>query len=270
MFGYGEPFGDAWGNHGGRRSQKGIEPATSIYWQTLLDLHVGLSFIACYGSDLKVALDGEIPALNPTGGKATVAEKNAAATKPKSPKEKDPAMKEEFFQAFSFGARYAGYHASPAISPGAWIALRQVSKTDDRKNLGDVESNDCTFLMKRLPDQSRATTHIGPAKSRFYGYSRLLPKGEKMRLVFDELFAKSMQPNEGTINLTYFDKGSGAFVLNAGGKDFPLTLQNTDQWKTIALSADGVNWQTMRDGAHITIQSPSDDLILHMIEVQRK
>lgn len=59
------------------------------YWRLLSDLNLGFSMIGVYGGDL------------------------ANADKP------------ECRAAFDFAARYAGYHASPSVSLGAWVALRE-------------------------------------------------------------------------------------------------------------------------------------------------
>jgi hypothetical protein len=69
-------------------------PAQWNYWRILSDLHVGVSYVAVYGSDIEQYTDPEFDA------------------------------------AFEFANRYAGYQApdKAASSPGAWIALREGDK----------------------------------------------------------------------------------------------------------------------------------------------
>lgn len=258
--GMGEPFGDAWGNHGGRRSPRSIEAATANYWQVLQNLHVGLSVIACYGADLGVSYDGSLPALNQRDGKPSSA--------PSQPNPgRDETLKEEFTAAFEFAARYAGYHASPEVSPGAWIALRQTSKTDDRQNLNDVLNNDCTFLMKRLPDGSKGISNIGDKKSRYHGYARLLPAGEQMRLVLDPLFAKSLEGKSAVLKVIFFDEGEGEFSIHAFGEKRVITLGNSKHWRSETFTVEQARTEAE---PQLIVESPRNNLTLHMLELQRQ
>jgi len=82
---YAEPF--SYSEKGSRGEQP---PAQWNYWRILGDLHVGVTFISVYGSDIELHTDPEIAA------------------------------------SFSFGNRYAGYQtgSNPVRSPGAWVAFR--------------------------------------------------------------------------------------------------------------------------------------------------
>ena len=260
--GYGEPLGDAWGNQGASRTPREAQPAPALYWQTLLELHCGLSFIACYGADLEVANSGRLPGINAAGmeprrGNFRV---NAGGT--------DSQLREEFREIFSFGAKYAGFHASPEQSPGAWIALRQVNKTDNRQNLDDVLGNDCTFLMKRLADTSKPVTKVGDEKSRFYGYARLLPKGETMTLVLDPLFSKSLAGKELQLNVRYFDNASGSFSIKAAGEEFTAPMKNSGEWQLWQAPIKQADFASGKD--QIVISSDQQDLTLHMVELVRE
>ncbi len=66
-------------------------PAQWNYWRILSDLHVGVTYVAVYGSDIEKVGDAE------------------------------------FAEAFEFANRYAGYQTlnSSSNSPGAWVALRE-------------------------------------------------------------------------------------------------------------------------------------------------
>jgi hypothetical protein len=66
-------------------------PAQWTYWRILSDLHVGVTFVAVYGSDIENGTDME------------------------------------FQSAFDFANKYAGYQTGSAasMSPGGWVALRE-------------------------------------------------------------------------------------------------------------------------------------------------
>ena len=179
--------------------------------------------------------------------------------------EKDSNLQEEFRAAFEFAAKYAGYHASPASSPGAWNAFRQTSKTDDRQNLNDVLNNDCTFLIKRLADKSKGIEKVGDKKSRYQGYARVLPAGESMRLVLDELFLNSLNGKKTVLNVTFFDKGEGEFTIDGLGQIFSVQLTDSNQWRTELFSLE----KTDTESPELVIKTKTTDVILHMVELQR-
>ena len=85
---YAESIADASGKHGDK-DPRWCGPEQYNYWRLLSDLNLGFSMIGVYGADL------------------------------------EQANHPEFRAAFDFAARYAGYHASPSVSPGAWVALRE-------------------------------------------------------------------------------------------------------------------------------------------------
>ncbi|GEM_PF-706920 len=248
--GYGEPFGDAWGYHGGRGGGRGMAPSAANYWLMLLDLHEGLSFLACYASDLQVALNGK----GPTAKEGDVSR-----------------LKDEFRKAFKFGAKYAGYHASPKESPGAWIALRQIEKTDDRHKIFDVMSNDATFLMKRLADKSVPVEKIGSPDSRFSAYARKLPKGEVMHLALDPLFAQSLASKKAGLNVVYFDGNNGSINVQTSGHTFSIDLKNSGNWQTASFEIPSASFDDDKDSIDITLTAGEDaDIVLHMIEITRE
>src|SRR5262249_47269624 len=53
-----ESFSDAWGYHSPALDKLILPPPQAFYWRVLCDLHKGVSYVACYGKDLNVALTG--------------------------------------------------------------------------------------------------------------------------------------------------------------------------------------------------------------------
>jgi hypothetical protein len=58
-----------------------------------------------------------------------------------------------------FADKYAGFHALPEQAPGAWIAFRENdsvanARTPSQKLKLACFTNDYTYLMERLPDNS--------------------------------------------------------------------------------------------------------------------
>lgn len=270
-FSYSEPYGDAWGNMGGRRIERDVPPASAIYWQTLLELHCGVSIIACYGNDLEMAYSGKIPIMFGAGAERPKVmplpeEIAAAATQPQKVDEK---LKQEFLDTFEFGAKYVGYHASPEIAPGAWVAMRQLEKYGNPKN--EPIAGDCTFLMKRLADKSKPVTNVGDAGSRFYAYARVLPKSEKMTLVLDPLFAKSLTGKKAGLNVIYFDGSKGTLQIEASGQAFSIELKNSGGWQRASFEVPQASFGNAKDGGDIVVTAgPNEDVMLHMIEVTRE
>jgi hypothetical protein len=185
------------------------------YWRLLSDLDLGFSMIGIYETDLAHSADPE------------------------------------FRAAFDFAARYAGYHASPSVSPGAWVALREGNQ---------LLKGDYTFLMRRLGGtEMKPERKIGPAEQRFGAWALTLPKGAEVKFALDADFARSLK--KATVRVTYLDRGAGAFTLRAAGQDFQGKLTGTGGWKT-------VQFETRQPPADLAIAADSD-LTLHMVEVAR-
>ena len=177
------------------------------YWRILSDLNLGFSMIALYGPDIERA-----------GNRA----------------------------AFDFAARYAGYHASPSVSPGAWVALREGSKF----------KGDYTFLMHRLAGpELHAEQGIGPNDQRFGAWALTLPKGTEVRFALDPTFARSLK--KVTLRVTYLDRGDGTFSV----LDHQTKLTGSARWKT-------AEFESTQPPAELGIVA-NTDLTLHMIEVAR-
>jgi hypothetical protein len=185
------------------------------YWRILSDLDLGFSMIGVYETDLQYSA-------NP-----------------------------EFRAAYDFGARYAGYHASPSVAPGAWVALREGIR---------LFPGDYTFLMRRLPGAPmKPEQNIGPADQRFGAWAMTLAKGLEVKFELDPAFARSLQ--KAAVRVTYLDRGAGAFTLRTAGQEFQEKLTDTGRWKTAQFDASH-----SPSGIAITADT---DLTLHMVEVAR-
>jgi len=238
---YAEPWASAWGHHGGKTDPRWCSPPQWNYWRLLCDLHCGVSFVACYGTDLEVALSGRY-----RGGKATTSD---AAV-----------FKDEFDAAFRFAAKYAGYHASPDSAPGAWVAFRE----------GDTLKGDYTFLMQRLTDHTREVKSAGPAEQRFGAWARQLPCDQSIQLALDDRFAASLATQAAELRVTYLDSGTGAFEVQAPGQTFHAQCSDSGRWKTVAWELPRPVFPKNDASAHVSLRALEADLIVHMVEVVRK
>jgi hypothetical protein len=238
---YAEPWASAWGHHGGKTDPRWCSPPQWNYWRLLCDLHCGVSFIACYGNDLEVALSGRY-----RGGKAATTDVAV--------------FKDEFDAAFRFAAKYAGYHATPQDAPGAWVAFRE----------GETLEGDYTFLMQRLPDHTREVKSVGPDDQRFGAWARLLPCDQTMQLVLDDRFAASLATQAAELRVTYLDHGTGAFDVQASGQTFHAQCSDSGRWKTIAWELTRPVFPKTDASVHVSLRALGADLTVHMVEVVRK
>ena len=221
---YGESMADATGKHGALQDPRWCAPEQYNYWRLLSDLNLGFSMIGVYGGDL------------------------ANADKP------------EYRAAFDFAARYAGYHASPSVSPGAWVALRE----------GGLRlKGDYTFLMRRLPGaEMKPERKIGPEDQRFGAWARTLPKGVQAKFALDSDLARSLAGKKATLRVIFLDQSGGTFAVHAAGRTFHGQLSGSGRWKTAEFEIAPVSFAADADGAHMLIEGDTD-ITLHMIEVAR-
>lgn len=241
---YTESAGDAWGRFGSRRALRVLSPPQWKYWKFLADLHSGVSFIAVYGHDLSVAQSGTAKGLLNT-----------------------KKYQDEFGQALQFAAKYAGYHASPAVSPGAWVALRQTNtlKSDPCNKL----SGDYTFLMERMDNgKSRPVTNIGPREQRFGAWARTSVAGSAMNFRLNEVFAESLRGGPATLRLIYFDGQEGRLSARAFGNVYEVELSGSNRWKTAEFRIVDVKGTEKPGDAHISVVS-NTDVNMHLVEVFR-
>jgi len=232
---YAECWADAWGYHG-RKDDRWCSPPQWNYWRLLADLHCGVSFIAVYGNDLAVALTG------------------------RHPREEAGRYQDEFNSAFEFAARYAGFHASPGQSPGAWAAFRE----------GEFLQGNYNFLMRRLPDRTEELKNIGPEDQRYGAWARRLPPRENLRLVLDNAFARSLSRDKAELRVVYFDGAASAFRVAAAGREVTQSLAGSGRWQKVSLVLARPSFTRDRNGSDIVIQNGDGELILHMVEVVRK
>ncbi len=221
---YAESMADATGKHGGAQDPRWCSPEQYNYWRLLSDLNLGVSMIGVYGGDL------------------------AHADQP------------EYRSAFEFAARYAGYHASPSVAPGAWVALRE----------GGIRlKGDYTFLMRRLPGaEMKPEQKAGPDDQRFGAWARTLSKGAQAKFALDAGFARSLAGKKAILRVTFLDQGDGAFTVRGAGRTFRNKLTGSGRWMTAEFEIVPASLGAGADGAHIAIEGDTS-LTLHMIELAR-
>jgi hypothetical protein len=210
---YAEPWADAWGRHGGKTDARWCGPEQFNYWRLLADLNCGVSFIALYGADL------------------------AHAGEP------------EFRAAFEFASRYAGYHASPSASPGAWVALRE----------GNTLRGDYTFLMRRSGEMA-ALEKQGPGGERFGAWARRLAPGATVAFELDPAFARSLR-GPATVAVTWLDAASATLTLTCGGVTRQVAGASSGRWRT-------AEWKTDASAGVVKVTAPQG-ATLHLVEVRR-
>lgn len=228
--GYTEPFTtNEQGFTGAPRQQhlpSRVSPSQYNYWRLLLDMNCGISYIALKGSDILL--------------------------------EKNP----EFRDAFLFAAKYVGYHASPSVSPGAWVAMRE----------GDALKGDYTFLMQRVDASSTdvALNDQGPPRQRFGGWARAIDTGGRMTFQLDPRFARSLK--NARIRIVYLDDGTNDFVVSWGepGASHRKTVTKHDsrQWQEVLVDAPNPGFTGAADPGDISL-SASGRTVFHLVEVQR-
>jgi hypothetical protein len=256
--GYAEPWASAWGDHA-KVDSRSCSPPQWNYWRSLLDLHCGVSFIALYANDLGVAVNG-----NYRVGRHHYSEATDKL-----------GYQQEFESAFQFTSKYAGFHASPEQSPGAWVAFRE-NLVALATNVPSVKArqlafftNDYNFLMERLPDKTTGVHNVGPDNQRQGAWARVLPAGETMRLKVQDQFATSL--SKGKVLVTFLDEpgtANPAFEIVSGKARASVIRKGTGRWQTATLELPtGLSSGTA--GAHIQITAGPTPLCLHMVEVVR-
>jgi hypothetical protein len=185
---------------------------------------------------------------------------------------------QEFKEAFLFADKYAGYHASPEISLGAWIAFRENDtilannpNVQPSARKLSVFTGDYNFLMKRLPDKTTGEHNVGPDNQRFGAWARILPAGESMQLNINEQFVSSLK--ECKILVTYLDQtntNGNSFKVTAGSLSKTFKFENNGIWHTVCFELKPGSLTKGADDTHIRLTAGSGSLILHMVEVVRK
>ena len=257
---YAEPWASAWGDHGGRKDDRWCSPPQWNYWRLLFDLHCGVSYIALYSSDMRVAIEGKYHS------------RHAHFDDPGG------AYQAEFAAAFRFASKYAGYHTSPQTSPGAWVAFREnhvvraANGMPARRRQLSTFVGDYNFLMKRVPgDQSQGLdiVNVGPDEQRYGAWARVLPAGQVMQLALDADFAASLDGARVTVRVVYLDTAEGAFDVLTAGSEQRQHLQGSGRWRELRMKVPAEPFRSKPTDARIRIRAVGAPIHLHMVEVQR-
>lgn len=255
---YAEPWASCWGHHGGKTDDRWCSPPQWMYWRLLSDLNCGVSHIALYASDLRVAIDGTYR----QGGRVFA--------------DGNKTYQREFDAAIRFAAKYVGYHACPEQSPGAWVAFREnnVVRAEngmpERQRKLKVLTGDYSFLMKRLPgDRSvgQDIVTIGPDDQRFGAWARRLPARDGMRLALDDAFADSLNEDTHRVNVVYLDEPNKRFEVLVAGRRERIAMTGTERWQTASFAVHGGS--LLPNQTHIQVITEGDPIYLHMVEVER-
>ena len=226
-----------------------VSAVQHVYWSFLHGLHAGSTMLTVRGPDILQA-------------------------------DQDPEMQ----AALEFGARYAGYHSAPSVSPGAWIAFRDwiIKGQANKKYRGDF-----ALHMKRAkytgsvplpgapdtpPDPYGPVSCIGPQAQRAGVYARRMKEGGTLLLDLDDSFVASINGKGARVRVHYLDDIPGAFTIAGGG--FSRTREvagTTGRWKTFTFAIDKVSFSAeFEEKADIRLELVSGDAVtLHMIEVCR-
>jgi hypothetical protein len=219
-----------------------VKPYSEIqweYWRTLNELHCGISYIAMRPAIFE-----------------------------KAHSEGDS----RFIKVLEFADKYAGYHALPAISPGAWIAFR---------GKGDNFPWDYTFLMESIDNSSLIDLKpVGSDVDPYGAWAQKLAVGGRILLDFHDDFYSADQRSGGvkaTLRVIYYDSGTGSWAVRYDASGDPakiarqVTNQNTNQWKILELPVnDGYFDNRAMEKADIVIENiDAGDLVLHMVELLR-
>ena len=211
------------------------------YWRCLMELHKGVSYIAVKGWAVRASLE------NP-----------------------------EYRPAFEFVNRYAGFHTSPAESPGAWCALRN-GKERPRGNYG-------WFLEQIDPDGTSVAVEsdygqkmIGPDEQRFGRFARRTDVASGKREFFfrlDPKFRDSLREQPCRLRVWYLDDGQGAWQVRWGsGPSGERTVQKSGsgRWKEYAVDLPGSAFHGMleRKGDLALGTTGDNDTTFHMVEITR-
>jgi hypothetical protein len=245
----------------------------------LSDLHCGVTFIALYGSDMQVAVNGRYP--DPSGAETG----------------SDYAC--EYNSSFSFAAAYAGAMQLSAVqAPGAWIAFR-VSASDiaDYNNVTDYSQRftlddtatvgfagvDARVYGTRAPVLAHRTKSdmftIGPYWQRFGAWARVLQgKNGRAVLRLDSPFAASLrtavlrvvflaeQPNDDNIDCA-ITATVGGVALPPFSTGLPAgeSGRRWEQWES-SLTAEALSALATTPAIQLT---STCTVVLHMVEVYR-
>jgi hypothetical protein len=186
-----------------------------------------------------------------------------------------------FQRAYSFFDTYAGYHAHPDASPGAWVAFR---------GQGDhYPAGDFTFLMASDSASAVGVTRLGSNASAYGAWCKALPPGEALVVTHLLTDGQGQPLPDVTVRVVWYDavpdnatvsprRGAGAWHLEANTTDGPEVVMRHSVGATGAWveSVANVSRCTSRSLRLVNTARVSDDaaygrldafVAFHMIEV---
>ncbi len=250
-------------------------PVSWNYWDVLMNLDRGTSYIAMFGKDIALA-----------------------QTNP------------EYAAAYDFADRYAGWNtpAGASQSPGAWIAFapkpgeiasaptRSLTNGNfsmfmaedpadgsvERDSLGTV-SGHCAY--DTTSNVCAGVNMIGSPLQRFGRWARATngPANPSILVNLDDSFKASL-PAGGLVEayVTYLDCGSGTWTLDwGGGASAPVAMSGNgsadctganDQWVTagpIDVPVDQITRTAGGASDDFALTSSGGNVVFHMLEVRR-
>ena len=182
----------------------------------------------------------------------------------------------EYRPAFEFVNCYAGFHAAPAESPGAWCALR--------KGKQRPSGNYWWFLEQIDPDGTSVAVEsdygqkmIGPDEQRFGRFARRTDVASgKREFLFrlDPKFRASLRGQPCRLRVWYLDDGQGAWQVSWGnGPTDRQTVRKSGsgRWKEylVDLPGSAFHGKLERESDLALVATGKNDTIFHMVEIVR-
>ena len=211
------------------------------YWRCLMELHKGVSYVAVKGWAVRASL-------------------------------KNP----EYVKAFEFVNRYAGFHTTPAESPGAWCALRG-GKERPRGNywwfLEQIDSDDTSVAI----ESDYGKKMIGPDEQRFGRFARRTDVASGKREFFfrlDPKFRDSLRRQPCRLRVWYLDDGQGAWQVRwgSGSSDRRIVRKSgSGRWKECLVDVPGSAFRGIleRKSDLALAAAGENDTTFHMVEIVR-
>jgi hypothetical protein len=91
-----------------------------------------------------------------------------------------------------------------------------------------------------------------------------------MQLVLDDRFAASLATQAAELRITYLDRGTGAFDVQAAGQTFHAQCSDSGRWKTVTWELTRPVFPKTDARVHVSLRALGAGLTLHMVEVVRK
>jgi hypothetical protein len=210
------------------------------YWRLLLELEKGVSYVAVYAQEIRRAKTDR-----------------------------------EYRSAFGFVNRYAGSHARPGRTPGAWVALRE--------GTGRTAGNFGWFMRQLHPgrtsvavDSDRGRNPIGPARQRYGRFARRIEGGTRrdtMSFQLSRKFRRGVHGRATTLRVTYLDAGRGSFRVRWGtgaAETRTVRLGGSGTWKQLSVRVPGSAFHGRLAGRSDIALSAlgSTRATFHMVEVR--